>query len=364
MHGELRVCEDAVLRVAALGAHHVGFERLPEVHALAVRRVAVILGELHAARVAIAELVELAPNVHEGLPRVHPPPAPRDCGRGGGIVRRLRDHGIVGHVRVLRVADGEPLGQRLPLDRRRPLRVLRQEEHQLPVHHHLQLRGVDVVRVAAEGILDLPRDVVQAPEDEHLREGQGEGPPRLIDPLAQDEGGDQGVQDQQAVARLRIWEREGNGGKLERVVEMHQAGGELLEGPRENGRGDVHDACVDGLDDQLLDPLEDKLDLAIGGLEGPQASSVDALDVDELVLEGRLDADLVGIVLARVLDLSQGQGVEHAEQADQSVLEYVDLLILSFGEFAEGGERARRVEPVGPHHMAGRAAIPKPGVGL
>mmetsp|Transcript_73017 Transcript_73017/g.143168 ORF Transcript_73017/g.143168 Transcript_73017/m.143168 type:complete len:218 (-) Transcript_73017:639-1292(-) len=190
MPGQLRVRRVASrnVRIAAvLRRHDVTVEGHVDVGVLSILR-GLRCDVVDAARVAHPEVVQLAPDLHERLPRRHSLGAPRH------LLERLRGYGTVRDLRVPRVADGHAVAQGPPPDCGRPLRLGGHEEHQLAVHHHVQFRRVNVVRIAAKWILDFPRYVVEAPENEDLREGQGERPPRFVHPLTQHEGGDDGVQ--------------------------------------------------------------------------------------------------------------------------------------------------------------------------
>mmetsp|Transcript_34003 Transcript_34003/g.89624 ORF Transcript_34003/g.89624 Transcript_34003/m.89624 type:complete len:263 (+) Transcript_34003:918-1706(+) len=230
----------------------------------------------------------------------------------------------------------------------------------MAIQLELHACGIHVVFIAAKGVFYLDGDAIQAPQDKELRETQDKCPPRLTYPLAHHEGRDKVVQDQQAIACLSVWEWERHGGDLECLVELHHAVCELLEGSREDRRWDGEHPRPDVFYDQLLDPLEAQLN---SGLRVPnclQTLRIDALHIDELVLESH------GSILPSmfILDFSQRERMQHAEEADECVLTSEDGVLLGGGCLAERHQRAASVEPLRPHHVGRGATIPEAAVGL
>mmetsp|Transcript_85815 Transcript_85815/g.251266 ORF Transcript_85815/g.251266 Transcript_85815/m.251266 type:complete len:211 (+) Transcript_85815:715-1347(+) len=177
-------------------------------------------------------------------------------------------HGLLSHVRKsgsgLQVHRGRPphvdqaLYLGLPRQRRRARGQGVQQEQQVHVHVRLHARRIKVVGVAPKRMLDLDRNVVQGPEDEHLDEAEHHPPVPLGGALRGDEGSDAPVQDEQGIASLgvRKWERHRR--NLLSLVQRHHAVGELLEDARQDRRGNAQDAVGDVLGDDHLYPGEDQ----------------------------------------------------------------------------------------------------------
>mmetsp|Transcript_23908 Transcript_23908/g.67178 ORF Transcript_23908/g.67178 Transcript_23908/m.67178 type:complete len:397 (-) Transcript_23908:271-1461(-) len=237
-----------------------------------------------------------------------------------------------------------------------------EEEAQVGVHDKLLALTVDVVRVRAEGVLQLDSDEVQGPEGEDLDEGENHAPPELADPGGNHEGHREPVHEQDAVACLRVGERERDTRDLHRVAEVDHAPRDLLERPGEDRRGNAQHACLDIHHNQLLDPLEDQLDLAVRVTDAHQAVPVDCLGIDQLHIEG----SNLGVVdaVAAILDLPEGCGVDHAEEPDERVLELQDELLVRRGVLAERHEGGAAVEPLRAHPVDVRAALPEAVVRL
>mmetsp|Transcript_110828 Transcript_110828/g.313605 ORF Transcript_110828/g.313605 Transcript_110828/m.313605 type:complete len:259 (+) Transcript_110828:601-1377(+) len=201
----------------------------------------------------------------------------------------------------------------------------------------------------------------QAPQDEDLDEGEDHRPEFFGDPLRDKEGGDQQMQEEEAVAGLSVGEREGDPRYLERLVELDHAVGGLVEDAGQQRRRDGEDPRLDVLDDELLHPLVDQLHLGVRILEGLQRLPVDGVHVEQLELE-RLDVrDLVAVA---VLYLRERHRVQHAKQARDAVLEVAGAFGRRLRVLAEAYHRAARVEPLRPHPHHRCGPVPEPRVGL
>eukprot|EP00414_Alexandrium_minutum_P006294 CAMPEP_0113836766 /NCGR_PEP_ID=MMETSP0328-20130328/9646_1 /TAXON_ID=39455 /ORGANISM="Alexandrium minutum" /LENGTH=170 /DNA_ID=CAMNT_0000805185 /DNA_START=69 /DNA_END=582 /DNA_ORIENTATION=- /assembly_acc=CAM_ASM_000350 len=110
--------------------------------------------------------------------------------------------------------------------------------------------------------------------------------------------------------QLCVGEWEGNLLDLAHVVQVHDAPGELLEGARQERRGDLEDVAFGGVHDQPLDPLQKNLAAVIALPHEGQTVRLHALGLDDLEA-----------VVVEVADLLEGRAVEHADEADEGVLE-------------------------------------------
>mmetsp|Transcript_41827 Transcript_41827/g.124112 ORF Transcript_41827/g.124112 Transcript_41827/m.124112 type:complete len:206 (-) Transcript_41827:227-844(-) len=202
-----------------------------------------------------------------------------------------------------------------------------EEQQQVPVHLPLHVAAIQVVGVPAEWILNLHGDEVQGPQDEDLDEDEDKVPGRGRHPLRCHQGRDEPVQEEEGVAGLGVGERERDVRDLHGVVKRNHAVGDLLERPGQDRRRDGEHARVDVLHDEALDPGEDELHLRRRALDDSQALLVQAAGVDDAQVEG---LDVVGHLAIDVdlLQLRQGRGVQHAEEAHQRVLEGHDRAIL------------------------------------
>mmetsp|Transcript_1411 Transcript_1411/g.4568 ORF Transcript_1411/g.4568 Transcript_1411/m.4568 type:complete len:283 (-) Transcript_1411:380-1228(-) len=136
-------------------------------------------------------------------------------------------------------------------------RLRLQKQQKVAVHLHLHVPAVQVVGVLPEGVLDLHRDQVQAPEDEDLDHHEDPCPQWLRDPLRRHQRHNHPVHEQQQVARLGVGKWKGDVGDLHRVVERDHAVRYLLERTGEDGRRDAEHAIGHVLNNEELDPGED-----------------------------------------------------------------------------------------------------------
>mmetsp|Transcript_44207 Transcript_44207/g.89295 ORF Transcript_44207/g.89295 Transcript_44207/m.89295 type:complete len:241 (-) Transcript_44207:310-1032(-) len=153
--------------------------------------------------------------------------------------------------------------------------------------------------------------------------------------------------------QLCVGEWEGNLLDLAHVVQVHDAPGELLEGARQERRGDLEDVAFGGVHDQPLDPLQKNLAAVIALPHEGQTVRLHALGLDDLEA-----------VVVEVADLLEGRAVEHADEADEGVLEGLHLRLALFGAIAEGEEAADGVEPLPADLVDQRSALPEARVRL
>mmetsp|Transcript_113082 Transcript_113082/g.325051 ORF Transcript_113082/g.325051 Transcript_113082/m.325051 type:complete len:240 (+) Transcript_113082:1129-1848(+) len=204
---------------------------------------------------------------------------------------------------------------------------------------------VHIVRVRAEGVRQLHGHTVQHPQHEHLDEGEQAGPHWVCNPLGCDKRDDEPVQDQTSVARLRILRREGRRRQAEGVVVLDHAVAQLLEDPGEQWRGRRQDFVLRVFHDEVLHPAEEQLNLATAMENSVKTLVVQVLWGDKLVLVDQV-VEQADAQLAPGLELGEGHGVKHADQADEDLLEVADL----------------GLEPFRVHLVDSGAAFPPPGV--
>mmetsp|Transcript_65930 Transcript_65930/g.204227 ORF Transcript_65930/g.204227 Transcript_65930/m.204227 type:complete len:210 (-) Transcript_65930:114-743(-) len=154
-------------------------------------------------------------------------------------------------------------------------------------------------------------------------------------------------------ARLSQRKGEGELGDLPGVLQVHDAARELLEDPGEHRRGYVQDTGAHAQHRGSLYPLDDHLHGVAGGGEEVQALSVDAAHLDDLETSAPC-------VRGHLL---QSGAEEQAHQSPEHVLELLDGVLLGSVRRAEGDQAAVGVEPLAPHLLQERAALPPPRVG-
>mmetsp|Transcript_13861 Transcript_13861/g.41372 ORF Transcript_13861/g.41372 Transcript_13861/m.41372 type:complete len:288 (+) Transcript_13861:754-1617(+) len=227
------------------------------------------------------------------------------------------------------------------------------EVQEAPVEFPLHLAQRQVIVVLTERLVDLQGNVDQAPEREGHEEAHGDGGNPRLDDLARPQRGHGPVYDQHDRDHLGVGEGERYVLDLACVVQVHDSSRELLEGSRQQRRGNLE--CVRRLviHNQPLDPLQQDL-TPVGAVH----HELQAL----LVHTGIVD-DLQRIVV-EVADLLQGRTVEHARQADEGVLEGLHLFLELLCLVAEGKESAHGVEPFTADLVDQRSAFPKSRVRL
>mmetsp|Transcript_4464 Transcript_4464/g.9057 ORF Transcript_4464/g.9057 Transcript_4464/m.9057 type:complete len:266 (-) Transcript_4464:117-914(-) len=231
----------------------------------------------------------------------------------------------------------------------------------MPVQLLLHGQGVNVIGVHAKRVLDLDSDGVERPVYKHLQEAKQRTPPggrhilrdhqRRADPVKQEE----------PVTRLNVGEWEGNCCDLHGLVVRHHSVCHLLEGARENGRGDSEHAGVDVLHNELLDPLKHQLRLCVGLLQYPQALAVNASNIHQTIL---VRCHTVRAVTIGVLNTCKGDSMQHAEKANKGLLELEDRVRSSTRILAKREEGRTRIEPLRPHVVHARGPIPETRIGL
>jgi len=228
----------------------------------------------------------------------------------------------------------------------------------LEVELSLHVLRIYVVGVHTEGVLQLQRDEAEGPEDEHLHKGESGCPPCLVDPLGNHKGHQNPVQHQKGVAHLSIREGKGNIRNFHRIVKCHHPIRDLLECPGQDWRRYVEYPCRDVLDDVLLNPLKNEFHFCFRLLSDSEALRVHTTYVDERVPEGVNGFDMLTLTIA-VLDLGEGDSVQHAEKAYKLTLKIMDDFTRGLRVFAESDHGTAPVEPFRSHPVGRGATIPK-----
>mmetsp|Transcript_34622 Transcript_34622/g.55117 ORF Transcript_34622/g.55117 Transcript_34622/m.55117 type:complete len:219 (+) Transcript_34622:549-1205(+) len=166
----------------------------------------------------------------------------------------------------------------------RSVRSFIQQHRQALIPILLHLIHGQIVLFAPEWRLELQRDEVDAPQKEYYHErdrcGYSSMPIIVAEVIAACHRSVYPMKQQHDHTRLRIGEWERKVCDLPRILQIHDASRNLLEGSRQHWRSYRNDTRLHVDNSRALDPLQDDFDFVDSVVEEFQTRSVNAVQFD------------------------------------------------------------------------------------